>query len=99
MASDTSFGLILSGNRFEICAKAQAVRYDGFPGSVHPGNGMLEVEGYAMFLFRRSDLADIGVGAEALQGINVDGDIDYAQYLDAAFRFAANYHLGKHLML
>ena len=103
LASDTSFGLTLSANRFEICAKAQAVLYDGFPGDNWPDNNMLKVGGYSMYLFRPADRIDIGVGAEALYGITLArdpvDDTEYRYYLDVAPRVALSYHLGEHFVI
>jgi hypothetical protein len=99
MDSDGYFGLVLSANRFEVCAKVQAVVYDGFPGDVWPDNGMLMVGGHAIYLFRPADMIDVGVGADARQGITLDGDIEYKQYLDVGLRVAFNYHLGEHFMV
>lgn len=103
MASDSSLGLLLCANRFEICAKFQAVIYDGFPGDDWPDNSVLMAGGHAMYLFRPGDRSDIGIGMDIRQGITLAKDPvdqhEYVQYMDAGARISFNYHFGGRFMV
>jgi len=103
VASDSSLGLLLCANRFEICAKAQAVIYDGFPGDDWPDNSMMMVGGHALYLFRPGERSDIGIGMDVRQGITLAQDPvdqhEYVQYMDVGARISFNYHFGGRFML
>lgn len=103
MASDSSLGLLLCANRFEICAKFQAVIYDGFLGDDWPDNSVLMAGGHAMYLFRPGDRSDIGIGMDIRQGITLAKDPvdqhEYVQYMDAGARISFNYHFGGRFMV
>ena len=106
MASDGYFGLILCANRFELCAKVQAVFYEGFPGDDWPDdwaeNSTLMVGGHAMYLFRPWDRIDLAVGADFRYGITLATDVEdnpWERCIDAGARIAINYHLGERFML
>jgi hypothetical protein len=98
LSSDYYFGLILYANRFELCAKAQAMLYD-YPAGSDPDDGILMVGVHTSFLFKPTDNADLGVGVDVRRGIKLSGDIDYEQYMDGGPRLSLNYHLGKHFLL
>lgn len=103
VASDGYFGLMLCGNHFELCAKSQAVFYEGFPGDDWPEPATLVVGGHAMYLFRPAGAIDLATGADFRMGMTLAEDTvdgySWEQYIDAGLRVGVNYHLGEHFMI
>jgi hypothetical protein len=98
MSSDSFFGLLLYANGFEVGAKVQGLLFDGFPADQKPDDVML-VGGHAGYLFRLTESADLSIGGDARQGIDLSGDVRYRQYLDVGLRVGFNYNLGRHFVL
>jgi len=98
MASDSYFGVLLKAKHFEFSPKFQIFSYDGFPGNSKP-NDLLMVGGHASYLFILQDRIDIGVGLDIRQGIPLNGNITYKQYLDAGLRINFNYALNQRFMI
>lgn len=97
LSSDSYLGLLLYGNRFELCAKAQAMLYDYSDGT--DPDEILMVGTHTSFLFKPTDNADLGLGVDVRRGIKLSGKFDYVQYMDAGPRLSLNYHLGEHFLL
>ena len=98
MASDSYFGILLKLKHFELSPKFQVIAYDGFPGNSKPDD-LLMVGGHASYLFILSDKIDIGFGLDIRQGIPLNGNTTYKQYMDAGLRINFNYNLNQRFMV
>ena len=96
MSSDSTFGIIVYADTFEVSVKGQAMLHDS---DAPESDDTLILGAHAGYLINLGDeKSSVSIGFDGRVGLSL-GDVTYEQYIDAGPRLALNHRLNEHFMV